>query len=165
MRIFPFLFFLSSLFFANAGHKFYVSVSDAVYNEESESIQIITRVFIDDFEDVINLRYGTSITLEEGTENSDEVEAFIDKYLRQKLKFEANGKEYPITYLGKQYDVDQLKLFIEVENIQPFTEIEVTNNVLTDLYDTQKNLFHLKLGKKTKSSVMMKDKSKALLKF
>lgn len=164
MRLLFFIFFLPSLCYTSLEHKFYVSVSDAVYNEEAEAIQMITRVFIDDFEEVLNLRYGTSISLEEG-ESSKETENLIEEYLKQKVKFLANGNEFTITYVGKQYDVDQLKLFIEVEQMKPFSEIEVTILLLTDLYDEQKNLFHLKKGEKTKSSVLVKDKSKALLKF
>ncbi len=165
MRIIALLLLVNTLLQTSSEHKFYVSVSDAVYNEKEEAIQLITRVFIDDFEDVINLRYGTNIKLEKENDTSDEVEALIERYLKQKLKFTVNGENFEPTYLGKQYDIDQLKLYIEVENIKPFTQIEVTNLVLTDLYDSQKNLFHLKVGKKTKSSVMMKDKSKAMLKF
>lgn len=165
MRIVTLFFIFKSFLFSSTEHKFYVSVSDAVYNEKEESIQIITRVFIDDFEEVINLRYGTNIRLEEGIMTPDETEALIEKYLQQKFKFNINGEAFAITYLGKEFDVDQLKLYIEVKNIKPFTQIEVSNLVLTDLFDSQKNLFHLKVGTKTKSSLMMKEKSKALLKF
>lgn len=162
--------YLISLFFLlnenpqNEQHKFYVSVTDASYNEKNQRIEMISRVFIDDFEDVINLRYGTNFVFEKGAE-SEEKEKYIAAYLEKKLKFVVENKEYPITYLGKKFDVDQIKLFIEVNYIPNFDKIEVTNLVLTDLYDTQKNLFHLKHKGKTKSTVLMKDKSKALLKF
>ena len=44
-------------------HKFYVSVTEMEYVKEKKSVQIITRIFIDDFEAVLNTRFGTELFL------------------------------------------------------------------------------------------------------
>ena len=36
-----------------AAHKFYLSVTDIEYSEKDKSLQIITKVFIDDMEDAL----------------------------------------------------------------------------------------------------------------
>jgi len=44
-------------------HEFYLSVTDVTYVKQEKSLQIISRVFIDDFENVINKRYQKNFKL------------------------------------------------------------------------------------------------------
>ena len=61
-----------------AAHKYYVSVTQIDYVEDRESVQIITRIFIDDFENVLRQRYDSSLVL---NDNRDEEE--IDNYIEK----------------------------------------------------------------------------------
>ncbi|SKB66590.1 hypothetical protein SAMN05660776_2384 [Salegentibacter holothuriorum] len=156
-------FFLLSGFKSGA-HEFYLSVTEIEYNNEKQSLQIITRVFIDDFEDVLNERYGSDLQLSEEAEEG-EVAENISKYLKQKLRLQVNGEELQLNYLGKEYDADQLILYIEVENLAPFNKIEVSNEILTDLFDDQKNVVHVKVNGKTKSLLLMRKQETEKLTF
>ena len=156
-------FFLLSGFKSGA-HEFYLSVTEIEYNNEKQSLQIITRVFIDDFEDVLNERYGAELQLSEEAEEGA-VADNISKYLKQKLRLQVNGEELQLNYLGKEYDADQLVLYIEVENLAPFNKIEVTNEILTDLFDDQKNVVHVKVNDKTKSLLLMRQQETEKLTF
>ena len=156
-------FFLLSGFKSGA-HEFYLSVTEIEYNNEKQSLQIITRVFIDDFEDVLNERYGAELQLSEEAEEGAVAEN-ISKYLKQKLRLQVNGEELQLNYLGKEYDADQLVLYIEVENLAPFNKIEVTNEILTDLFDDQKNVVHVKVNDKTKSLLLMRQQETEKLTF
>ncbi len=156
-------FFLLSGFKSGA-HEFYLSVTEIEYNNEKQSLQIITRVFIDDFEDVLNERYGADLQLSEEAEEGAVAEN-IAKYLKQKLRLQVNGEELQLNYLGKEYDADQLVLYIEVENLAPFNKIEVTNEILTDLFDDQKNVVHVKVNDKTKSLLLMRQQETEKLTF
>ena len=156
-------FFLLSGFKSGA-HEFYLSVTEIEYNNEKQSLQIITRVFIDDFEDVLNERYGADLQLSEEAEEGA-VADNISKYLKQKLRLQVNGEELQLNYLGKEYDADQLVLYIEVENLAPFNRIEVTNEILTDLFDDQKNVVHVKVNDKTKSLLLMRQQETEKLTF
>ena len=156
-------FFLLSGFKSGA-HEFYLSVTEIEYNNEKQSLQIITRVFIDDFEDVLNERYGADLQLSEEAEEGAVAEN-IAKYLKQKLRLQVNGEELQLNYLGKEYDADQLILYIEVEDLAPFKKIEVTNEILTDLFDDQKNVVHVKVNDKTKSLLLMRQQETEKLTF
>lgn len=156
-------FFLLSGFKSGA-HEFYLSVTEIEYNNEKQSLQIITRVFIDDFEDVLNERYGADLQLSEEAEEGAVAEN-IAKYLKQKLRLQVNGEELQLNYLGKEYDADQLILYIEVEDLAPFNKIEVTNEILTDLFDDQKNVVHVKVNDKTKSLLLMRQQETEKLTF
>ena len=156
-------FFLLSGFKSGA-HEFYLSVTEIEYNRHQQSLQIITRVFIDDFQNVLNQRYGAKLQLSEEAEEGA-IAGNISKYLQQKLKLRVHGEELQLNYLGKEYDADQLVLYIEVENVTPFNNIEVTNSILTDLFDDQKNIVHVKVNDKTKSLLLMRQQETEKLSF
>ncbi len=156
-------FFLLSGFKSGA-HEFYLSVTEIEYNNEKQSLQIITRVFIDDFQDVLNERYDANLQLSEEAEEGAVTEN-ISKYLKQKLRLQVNGEELQLNYLGKEYDADQLVLYIEVENLSSFNKIQVTNEILTDLFDDQKNVVHVKVNDKTKSLLLMRNQETEKLTF
>ncbi|MBE7640443.1 hypothetical protein GUB10_08870 [Salegentibacter sp. BLCTC] len=150
--------------FKSGPHEFYLSVTEIEYNRQQQSLQIITRVFIDDFQNVLNQRYGAKLQLSEEAEEGA-IAGNISKYLQQKLKLRVHGEELQLNYLGKEYDADQLILYIEVENVAPFNNIEVTNSILTDLFDDQKNIVHVKVNDKTKSLLFMRQQETEKLSF
>ncbi|SHF49088.1 hypothetical protein SAMN05444483_101313 [Salegentibacter echinorum] len=156
-------FFLLSAFKSGA-HEFYLSVTEIEYKAEQESLQIITRVFIDDFQKVLNERYQADLQLSEEAEKGA-VKEKITKYLAQKLKIKIGGEDLQLNYLGKEYDADQLILYIEVENVAAFNAIEVSNGILTDLFDDQKNVVHVKVNDKTKSLLLLREQQTDTLSF
>jgi hypothetical protein len=161
-----FIIFLSLLGLTSfkSAHKFYVSVTEIEHNEKKESLQIISRVFIDDFENVLNLRYGQDITLDPHSETTV-AEDFIKKYLEQKIHMEVNGKEMENKYLGKEYENDMLVFYIEVTGVSNVKNVLVRNSVLMDLFEEQKNLVHVKVKGKTKSMVLVSGREENTLNF
>jgi hypothetical protein len=153
-----------SSFKANRSHEFYLSVTEIEYKKDAGTFQIISRVFIDDFQKVLNKRYGKNISLSHEKETGD-VENSINKYLSQKLQIQINGEKFQLNYLGKEYEGDQLILYVEVENVPDFNRIEVTNAILTDLYDDQKNVVHVKKGEQLKSLLLEKDQDSGVINF
>ncbi|MDR9456501.1 MAG: hypothetical protein RI572_03735 [Salegentibacter sp.] len=160
--LFGLFFILTS--FKVAAHEYYLSVTEINYKTESQSLQIITRVFVDDFENVLRKRFNNDIRLVKDAEEGP-VRKMIERYLRQKLQLKSNGKKHQLKYLGKEYDNDQMILYIEVEKVAPFTEISITNSILTDLFDDQKNVVHVKVNGVTKSLLFQKNEDKKSFKF
>jgi len=158
-----FLLIIAGLFGFNA-HKFYVSVTNLEYREDLKSIQIITKVFADDFEDILKLRYAEEVILSPESE-SNHADELIDRYIQAKFKIELDGVKQELNYLGKKYKHDQIHLFIEIADVEQFKKAQVSNLLLTDMFDDQKNLIHFKKDGKTKSAVNLKSDAKALLKF
>lgn len=154
----------TSLSFNTTPHKFYLSVTEIEYKEEQKDLQIISRVFIDDLQKVLEERYDESITLSKD-EESGPVKELIQKYLRSKLHISTDGKEVKLRYLGKKYDKDQLVLFIEGENLELFKKISITNAVLTDMFDDQKNVVNVKVKDEVKSLMLRRDADTDVLNF
>ena len=80
----PFKFFLLvslfALFSFSGIHKYYVSITQIEYVKEKQSVQIISRIFVDDIEKLIRKRYDEKVTLNDGQD-----EAIIDSYLKKYL--------------------------------------------------------------------------------
>ncbi len=158
------LFLVFSLSSFTGLHKFYVSVTEIEYNEETRSLQIISRVFIDDLEDLLKKRYNENVQLGKKNETKD-VNALVKKYFEQKLKIEVNGKPVQVQFLGKEYENDMLLLYLEAPNVSEFKEIKVKNTVLMDLHEEQKNLIHVEFKNVVKSLILISGKEENVLNF
>ncbi|HET8753284.1 MAG TPA: DUF6702 family protein [Salinimicrobium sp.] len=158
------LLFLFLPLMAFSAHKFYLSVTEIEYNSENKSLQVISRVFTDDMEAVLKERYNSEIFLTRKKEHPD-ADAFLKKYIEQRLKIVVNGELQKLNYLGKKYDNDQLVLFIEVENVPEIKSISVENKILTGLFPDQKNVVHIEFQGKTKSLLLTRDNESDLLNF
>ncbi len=145
-------------------HKFYVSVTNVDYSEKSQSLQVISRIFIDDMEEVLKARYDFDASL--GTESeSAQADAYLERYFRTKFSISVNGKEQEYQFLGKRYDKDLLMCYIEVPGVPAASlkAVEVTNSLLTDLFDEQRNLVHFSILGQKKSFVLTSAGTKGML--
>ncbi|MCB0374307.1 MAG: hypothetical protein KDD04_00135 [Sinomicrobium sp.] len=147
-----------------AVHKFYLSVTQIEYAGNEQSLQIISRIFIDDLEKILEERYGINPELATKNEmkNSDD---FIKKYLSYHFKLSINGKNRPFTYIGREYENDIVKCYMEVDavDISAVKDITVENTILFDAFEEQKNIVHFKINNKRKSFVLSKENDKGLL--
>ncbi len=137
-----FILFLLPLFSFNL-HKIHVSLTNIVYKKESKTLQITTRVFIDDIENIINKKYGLKLEFDTEKETS-ETDKYLKKYFEKNLKITLDNQEITLSYLGKEYDEDIVYVYFEMENIPDFKQIEVKNTVLFDLFDDQQNIIKIK---------------------
>ncbi len=145
-------------------HKFYVSVTEIEHNEKAHSLQIISRVFTDDLENLLQTRYDPSIKLGKEVETED-VDKLISKYLQQKFTIEVDGREVKHIFLGKEYENDMTVFYIEVTEVENFRKIRVRNTVLMDLFEDQKNLIHVENKGKRKSLILAGGREEDELKF
>ena len=134
------------------------------YNEENESLQIISRVFIDDMEKLLKTRYSEELYLNKEDEHAA-ADDFLQKYFSDKLEISVNGKTEDFTYIGKKYENDQLVLYLEVENLKDPDQVSVRNEVLTDLFPDQKNVVHVTRNGTTKSLLLSRHNESGRINF
>lgn len=147
-----------------AAHKFYVSATNIEYNEHNKSLQIISHVFTDDLEKLLQERYSKDLFLLKEGEHP-RADSYIQKYFQDKLHIRVNGKELELNYLGKEYDKDELLVYIEVKNVEPIRSIFVENGVLTDIFPEQKNVVKVEYKGTIKSLLLSRSEVNGLLKF
>jgi hypothetical protein len=145
-------------------HKYYVSVTQIDYIEERGELQLTSRIFVDDLEKLLRERYDESVTLA-GDNESDKVHIYLDKYLRQKIGVKINGEAKTLKFLGKEYEDDIAICYLEISDIQSIKSIEITNTVLFDIFEEQKNIIRMKINSKRKSFILIPENDKGLLNF
>ncbi len=153
-----------ALFAFTGIHKYYISVTQIDYIKDKESIQIISRIFIDDFENLLRERYDETITLTDDKE-LEIVNSYIERYLKEKINVLINNKEVDLVFIGKEYDGDIMRCYMEISKVRKISSFEVVNKVLFDLYEEQQNLVKLKINSKQKSFILTSQNDKALLAF
>jgi len=145
-------------------HEYYVSITELTYNKEKSRVEIISRLFFDDFENVLKERYSSELSLEPSKPSTD-IDAYIKLYFDKKLKISINGNEADMEYLGYKYDQDRINVFFKIRNISDINEIEIQNLLLTDLFEYQQNIVHGFKNKQKRSIISTKYNYEHVLKF
>ena len=153
-------FFTSS----NEMHEYYVSVTEVKYAKDQQSLQIVTQIFINDFEKLLRERYDESITLEPDSD-SKLIENYMQRYIADKLKIKINGGAVNFKFIGKEYKDDITYCYLEIENVSEIESLEVTNRILFDILPEQQNIVRLKLLNKNRSFLLLPDNDKCVLNF
>jgi hypothetical protein len=145
-------------------HKYYLSLTQLNFKNETKSIQIIINVFLDDIETALNSDYtiNLQLTTEKEIANND---LYFEKYLKEKLDFKVDGIHRNFNYIGKEFDGDLIYFYLEIENIHQVHTIDIVNNILTNHFPEQQNLIKSKVGTKHKSVLLSKDENSAKLKY
>ena len=154
---------LLTLSFTSA-HKFYVSVTNISFSEDDSAFQITSRVFIDDLDKLLKERYGIEAKL--ATPNEAKIaDEYIEKYFRTKFLVEFDGEVVQYNFLGKRYDNDVVICYLEITDVDlsKIKTMSVQNEVLTDLFDEQKNVVHVKWKDNKKSFVLIRENNKGML--
>lgn len=161
----PFLFFLIIPLIAFTSiHKYYISVTQIEYVEEEKSVQIISRIFIDDLENVLRKRYNDSIIIDD-PQYVKETNKYIEKYLRSKIKIKVNGAETNFNFVGKEYNLDIVKCYLEIKNIENIISFEISNKVLFDMFEDQQNIIKTNINSKQKSFILISQNDTVVLNF
>lgn len=150
--------------FAFTMHKYYVSLCEIEFIKEKQSIQITLGVFIEDLEFTLNKNSGKQLNLGSKIEVGN-IDDYNKKYLNEHLQISVNGKNQPYKFIGKEYDGDIVRFYLEINNIKVLKSIEVTNNILIQEFDNQKNIVKIKVKDFNKTFYLNKSNNKSLLKF
>lgn len=159
-----FLLFLIIPLLSFSAHKYYLSLTQIKFKEETKSVQIIINVFMDDIETALNKDYNIDLQLTTDKELKKN-DLYFEKYLKQKLQFKIDNIAKDFNYLGKEYDGDLVYFYLEIENINKVSSIEITNKILIKHFPKQENLIKSKVGKKNKSVLLSKDNYKETLTY
>lgn len=158
------LVFVLPFFAFTTMHKYYISVTQINYIEDKQSVQITSRIFIEDFENILRERYDESITLA-GKNEPIINDSYIKKYLEQKLVIKINNENANINFIGKEYEGDIVRCYLEIENVKNVRFFEVSNKILFDLFEDQQNIIKTKINSKQKSVIHTSQDHNTVLNF
>jgi len=122
-------------------HPLHLSVTNIEYDSENNTFKISSKIFMDDFEKIIENKYGVALNL--GKENElPEAENYFNKYIFESFNIIINNKDRTdkLTFKGKKTDDQAIWLYYEYPDIKKIRSLKVYNAILCDLYMDQTNL-------------------------
>ncbi len=156
------LIWLTALLLMNM-HPLHVSICDIEYQKDQRSLQISSRMFVDDLE----LALSSKTNVDNYFDNRDRslIDNDLKVLLKEKLKLKVNGKPLEINYLGYEIENDVLWCYLEATRVKPLKSIDLEYTVLLDTFDDQFNLVHVRYLGTTKSLRFLKDHTRGTLSF
>lgn len=150
------LLFALSLSQSVTAHKFYMSITEMQYNEESGYLEIIIKLFTDDIEKALEQKSDSSLFL--GTpKESPQINKLLEDYLHKHFTLKTEDKILEINFLGKEVDKDYTWAYLEVKDFNPKNKYTLKNSILIDLFDSQANRVNYYYKEKTHSINLHKD--------
>jgi len=143
-----FLLFSNNVTPISDSHEFHLSNSTINYNTEKNAIQVSMRMFIDDLELALEPVAGDSLQICTRKEDR-KAEDHIYSYILDHLVIEAEGEVLSPVFIGKEPsdDLAAVWCYLEFENVASLSTISITNTIMIELYDDQKNMTNIQKNK------------------
>ena len=145
LLILPFLATTSTTFPSNSAHEFHISKCQIDFDEPTEAVQITLHLFLDDLEVAMKEQGADKMFLCSDKEDP-KAETYLYRYLKQGFKLKVNEEVVDFEFVGKEQseDLQAVWCYLEVTNVKFFHSIEVTNSLLMEVFEDQKNIVHIK---------------------
>jgi hypothetical protein len=138
-------------------HPVHVSVSEINFNEKEKSVQIISRIFIDDLElSIRSQRKEPELDILE-PRNGKTTDQLIAEYLKSHFKVTIDGKKQEMKLLAHEIEESAIVCYIEIENVKKVKKVEVSNDIITEIHSDQSNLVHVTVHDVVKSARLTRD--------
>ncbi|HWQ34804.1 MAG TPA: DUF6702 family protein [Blastocatellia bacterium] len=127
-------------------HRFHVSNSQLEYNQSAQSVEIIVRVFADDFQTAISRHAGREVRLDRLEDWKDKTKtALIVAYLNDNfvLKTKA-GRPVRLTWVGMEGMADMFWIYVEGRMPGGLVGAQLKNRLHCELFDDQVNVVTVK---------------------
>lgn len=123
-------------------HKYYLSLTEVTINSKKHTLDVSSKLFIDDFESELgkieNKKIDLSIALK-----SKEVEQLLFNYLNKNFKINVGGKLQKLEYVGYEIENDAIWCYMEVAHFKEKGTISILNTLLYERFPEQSNLINI----------------------
>ncbi len=143
-------------------HPFYISLTDMVYNEENQTIEIAQKIFWDDMEVALSNASGTAVDFLSPNQ-PEKLDSLIARYLLAHNQILIQTDTVRLHYLGHEVEGEAAWFYMESEKIPSPEQITIYNAVLIDDFPEQQNIINFYKNRKPKSLLTRKDKTGGVL--
>lgn len=129
-------------------HEFHLSKCQIEYSETDQALQIMLHVYLDDLEEALRQQGADKLFLCSEKEH-EKAEKYLFRYLQQRINMNVNGEAVEYEFVGKEQsdDLQAVWCYLEITNVTNIESIEITNNLLMEVFDDQKNVVHIVIDK------------------
>jgi hypothetical protein len=130
-------------------HPTHISIAEVDFFSNKKEIQVAAKVFTDDFDAAIQKISEKSMYLDTKKENP-QADEWIKTYLQANFKIKINQKTVlNLNYVGKEYIDDATWVYFSYPfAAKKIQSLEVTNTLVFDLFDDQKNVVNIRKDRK-----------------
>ena len=152
-----FLFFVCLLpLFSASTHKYYVSTTDMFLKPEQNQIQLVVRVFTDDFTASLSRFASTVLKLDPDELSETVISGHMSAYFQQHFQLKSPNTAV-FSFVGWEYKQDQTVLYASFDSLPEMTQLEWSNTFLMGVFPEQKNIVTLSTSAGKKSYLHTKD--------
>jgi hypothetical protein len=143
-------------------HKFYVSLTEIRYNDQTLRFEVSMRIFPDDLDRALLEMYGIQSQLATRLEH-ELADSLLMVYLLEDFSISADGKEIGLSYLGKEPESDAVWCYLESSPVPEPDSLTVRNVLLTEFFPDQVNIIQVYHGKWNKGLLLNRDQDRGAL--
>ena len=144
--------FLSLSFTGVKNHPVYVSVTEIEFNPADKSLEIICRVFTNDFEATLKKETPESKIDLLASDQKKKMEQIVATYLSKHLKIAVDGKWRQMEWVGYEQQEESIASYLQVTGVEGFKKITIKDDILYEYKKEQISLIHLTVKGKRKST-------------
>ncbi|WP_309641899.1 DUF6702 family protein [Flavobacterium sp.] len=148
---------------AFAVHKFYISIYQINYVAPKKRVEITTRIFIDDLNKALQLKYTKTTHIGEPTETPEDV-AFMNQYLAEHFTIKINGTKKPFVFVSKELENNVVIGYYKINDIAKVTSLDIKNTSLMDMFSDQQNVIQTTCNGKKQSLLLTNENTSGVLK-
>ena len=130
-----------------APHPFHVSVIEINHNATDKTLEISCKIFTDDFEKVLAKNYKAKTDLI-NPPNKAAMDTLVKKYIFSHLSIKVEGRPVAIQYIGFENENEAVFSYIEMDNVSAVKKLDVSTNIMYDMFDDQVIIIHTVVGGK-----------------
>ena len=145
-------------------HKFYVSVTQINFAQDKKTIQITSRIFIDDLNNALEKKHKKKFYIGSIKETEEEIQLFKN-YLNENFSIKVNSKLKPPVYLDKEVEDDVIIIYQVIRDVPKVNALEIKNTLLFDFLPEQQHIIHTQVLTKKQSALLTYNNPAELLKY
>ncbi len=147
----------------DSSHKFYVSIYQINYNQKDKRLEITSRIFIDDLNAALKLKYNKKTYLATKEESKEDID-LMKKYISDNFTIRINGISKTINYLSNENQANVFICYFNIKDISRIKTLEIKNTSLFDLNSEQQNIIQTTMYGKKESLLLTTNNEKGLIK-
>lgn len=137
--------------YTNLIHKYYLSLTEVHVNTEKHTLDVSSKLFIDDLETELNKISGKKVDLT-ASGKTKETEKLLFNYLQNNFRINVGGKLQQLEYVGYEIENDAVWCYLEVAEFKGKGTVSILNTLLYDGFPEQTNLINVTWNGVSKSA-------------
>lgn len=143
-------------------HAFHASITLVEFNQNSQNLQVTSKLFTDDLERALENATGKKIRLENG---ADTYKAAIQDYITKHFKISKCFVDPTTIFVGYETEFDLTYVYLEISGKNSRPVFDIKNTTFFELYDDQSNIVTVHWKDQRKSAFLSPNKPNETIEF